>query len=129
MIPNAVEEVFRYEAPAPQIARSTSRNVELHGRTVPEGSVVMTIVGAANRDERRFADAERFDIHRRIGHHLSLSYGAHFCLGASLARLEGRIVLEELLQRFPDWDVDMAQARLAFTSVVRGWETLLETIG
>ena len=128
-VANAVEEVLRYEAPAPQIARVTSRDVDLHGRVVPEGSVVLTVVGAANRDERRFPNGDRFDIHRRIGHHLSLSYGAHFCLGASLARLEGRIVLEEVLQRFPDWEVDMTQARLAFTSVVRGWETLPATLG
>jgi cytochrome P450 len=127
-IPNAVEEVLRYEPPAQQIARVTSRDVELQGRVVPEGSVVVMVVGAANRDERRFADAERFDIHRRIGHHLSLSYGAHFCLGASLARLEGRVVLEELLRRFPDWEVDTTQARMAWTSVVRGWETLPATI-
>jgi cytochrome P450 len=128
-IPNAIEEVLRYEPPAPQIARVTSRDVELQGRVVPEGSVVLTVIGAANRDEHRFADAERFDIQRRIGHHLSLSYGAHFCLGASLARLEGRIVLEEVLKRFPDWEVDLTQARLAFTSVVRGWESLPATIG
>jgi cytochrome P450 len=127
-IANAVEEVLRYEPPAQQIARATSRDVELQGRVVPEGSVVVMVVGAANRDERRFADAERFDIHRKIGHHLSLSYGAHFCLGASLARLEGRVVLEELLQRFPDWEVDTTQARMAWTSVVRGWETLPATI-
>ena len=128
-IPNAVEEVLRYEPPAQQIARVTARDVEMHGGVMPEGSAVLTVIGAANRDERRFPDAERFDVDRRIGHHLSLSYGAHFCLGASLARLEGRIVLEELLQRFPDWEVDMTQARLAFTSVVRGWETLPATIG
>jgi cytochrome P450 len=127
-IANAVEEVLRYEPPAQQISRVTSRDVELHGQVVPEGSAVVMVVGAANRDERRFADAERFDINRRIGHHLSLSYGAHFCLGASLARLEGRVVLEEVLQRFPDWEVDMTQARMAWTSVVRGWETLPATI-
>ena len=128
-ISNAVEEVLRYEPPAQQISRVTSRDVELHGQVVPGGSAVVMIVGSANRDERRFADAERFDINRRIGHHLSLSYGAHFCLGASLARLEGRVVLEEVLQRFPDWEVDTAQARMAWTSVVRGWETLPATIG
>ena len=124
-----VEEVLRYEPPAQQISRVTSREVELHGQVVPGGSTVVMIVGAANRDERRFADAERFDINRRIGHHLSLSYGAHFCLGASLARLEGRVVLEEVLQRFPNWEVDTAQARMAWTSVIRGWETLPATIG
>ena len=128
-IPNAVEEVLRYEPPAQQISRVTSREVELHGKVVPGGSTVVMIVGAANRDERRFADAERFDINRRIGHHLSLSYGAHFCLGASLARLEGRVVLEEVLQRFPNWEVDTAQARMAWTSVIHGWETLPATIG
>jgi len=124
LIPNAVEELLRYEPPAPHVARYVSREVEHYGQTVSEGSVMMFLVGAANRDDRRFADGDRFDIRRDVGQHLTFGYGIHFCLGAALARLEGRIALDEVLQRFPAWDVDLGNARLSPTSTVRGWETL-----
>jgi cytochrome P450 len=123
LIPNAVEEILRYEPPAHGIARYVSRDVEYYGRTVPEGNAIVFLVAAANRDDRRFADGDRFDIHRRIARHLTFGYGAHHCLGAALARLEGRIALEELLERFPDWEVDLDDARLASSSV-RGWDAL-----
>jgi cytochrome P450 len=80
--------------------------------------------GAANRDDRKFENGDRFDIHRVIGHHLSFGYGSHFCLGAALARLEGRVALDEVLHRFPDWEVDWDHAEQAHTSTVRGWEKL-----
>ena len=124
LIPNAIEEILRFEPPAPHIGRYVTRDVELHGRTVPEGSAMLMLAGAANRDERRYPDAERFDIHRAIGQHLSFGYGVHFCLGASLARLEARVALEEVLKRFPDWEVDAGNARITPTSTVRGFETL-----
>jgi cytochrome P450 len=124
LIPNAIEELLRYEPPAPHVARYVSRDVEHYGETVPEGSVMMFLVGAANRDDRRFPDGDRFDIRRDIGQHLTFGYGIHFCLGAALARLEGRIALDEVLNRFPEWDVDLDNARLSPTSTVRGWETL-----
>jgi cytochrome P450 len=124
LIPNAIEELLRYEPPAPHVARYVSRDVEHYGQQVPEGSVMMFLVGAANRDDRRFHDSDRFDIRRDIGQHLTFGYGIHFCLGAALARLEGRIALEEVLQRFPEWDVDRDNARLSPTSTVRGWESL-----
>ncbi|MET9491262.1 cytochrome P450 [Nocardia sp. NPDC006630] len=125
LIPNAVEELLRFETPAPHIARYTTRDVEVHGRTVPEGSVMMMLVGAANRDHRQFApDGDVFDIHRDTRQHLTFSVGTHYCLGSALARLEGRIALEEILARFPEWEVDMANAKLSPTSTVRGWETL-----
>jgi cytochrome P450 len=124
LIPNAIEELLRYEPPAPHVARYVARDVEHHGQTVPEGSVMMFLVGAANRDDRRFPDGDRFDIHRDVGQHLTFGYGIHFCLGAALARLEGRIALDEVLTRFPEWEVDRANARLSPTSTVRGWETL-----
>ena len=124
LIPNAVEELLRYEAPSPIQARYVARDVEHHGQTVAEGSVMVLLNGSANRDERRFPDADRFDIHRRIGHHLSFGYGLHFCLGAALARLEGRVALDEVLQRFPEWEVDWDNAKMARTSTVRGWESL-----
>ena len=124
LIPNTIEELLRYEPPGPQLARYLPNDVELHGRTLAAGSVLLFIVAAANRDERRYQDPDRFDIHRAIGPHLTFGRGIHFCLGAALARLEGRIALDELLQRFPEWDVDLGRAKLAPTSTVRGWETL-----
>jgi len=124
LIPNAIEELLRYESPAPHVARYVSRDVEIHGRTVPAGSAMMFLIGSANRDDRRFPDGDRFDIHRKVDQHLTFGYGGHFCLGAALARLEGRVALEEILKRFPEWEVDRDNARLASTSTVRGWETL-----
>lgn len=124
LVPNAIEELLRYEPPAPHVARVLARPVELHGRTVPEGSAMLLLIGAANRDERRFPEPDRFDVGRDSTGHLTFGVGIHFCLGAALARLEGRVVLEELLRRFPEWDVDLADARLAPTSTVRGWERL-----
>jgi cytochrome P450 len=99
-------------------------DAEVQGQTVPEGSAILFLVGAANRDDRRFPDGDRFDIHRDAPSHLAFGYGPHFCLGAALARLEGRVALDEMLTRFPEWEVDMAGAKLAPTSTVRGWETL-----
>ena len=124
LIPNAIEELLRFESPGPQIGRYLPDDVELYGETVPAGSAILFVVSAANRDERRWADPDRFDIHRTIGQHLAFGYGIHYCLGAALARLEGRIALDELLARFPEWDVDMDRARIAPTSTVRGFETL-----
>jgi len=125
LIPNAIEELLRFEPPAPHVGRYVASDVELHGEVVPAGSAMLLLVGAANRDSRRYPDAERFDIHREIGQHLTFGYGAHYCLGAALARLEGRVALEEVLKRFPEWDVDWSrQPHLAPTSTVRGWESL-----
>ncbi len=124
LVPNAIEELLRYESPSPVQARYVTRDVELHGRTMPEGSVLLLLNAAANRDDRKFADPDRFDIHRTIDHHLAFGYGIHFCLGSHLARLEGRVALEEVLRRFPAWDVDWEHAEQAHTSTVRGWERL-----
>jgi len=124
LLPNAVEELLRYESPGPQIGRYLPEDVELHGETVPAGSALLFVVSAANRDERRYDDPDRFDVHRKVGQHLGFGYGTHYCLGAALARMEGRIALEELLNRFPEWDVDLDRAHIAPTSTVRGFETL-----
>jgi len=124
LIPNAVEELLRYEPPAPHVGRYVAQDAELQGETVPAGSAILLLVGAANRDEAKFPDGERFDIHRDTAGHLAFGYGPHFCLGASLARLEGRIALDEILDRFPEWDVDLTDARISPTSTVRGWETM-----
>ena len=128
LIPNAIEEVLRFEPPAPHVARYVARDVELYDQKVPEGSVMMFLPGAANRDDRRFPDGDRFDINRKVGQHLTFGYGSHFCLGAALARLEGRVALDEVLKRFPEWELDMSHARLSPTSTVRGWESLPVTV-
>jgi cytochrome P450 len=124
LLNNAIEEVLRYEAPSPVQARLTSREVDVLGEHLPEGSIVVLLNGSANRDERRFVDGDRFDIHREIGHHLSFGYGIHFCLGAALARLEGRIALDEVLNRWPEWELDRDGMKQAHTAHVRGWEKL-----
>lgn len=128
LIPGAIEELLRFEPPAPHVARYVTRDVEIHGQKVPAGSTMMMLIGAANRDHRQFApDGDVFDIHREAKQHLTFSLGTHFCLGSSLARLEGKIALEEILKRVPEWDVDYSQAKLSPTSTVRGWDTLPTT--
>jgi cytochrome P450 len=124
LLPNTVEELLRYEAPSPVQGRWTSRPVELHGTEVPAGSKVLLLTGAAGRDERKYPDAERFDIHRHFDNHVSFGFGIHFCLGAALARLEGRVALEEALRRHPDWEVDRDGAVRLHTSTVRGWSSV-----
>ncbi len=81
----------------------------------------MLLTGSAGRDERKYADADVFDVHRRFDRHVSFGYGVHFCLGAALARMEGKIALEETLARRPDWEVDLDRAVRLHTSTVRGW--------
>jgi cytochrome P450 len=124
LVPNAIEEVLRYEAPSPVNSRYVSRDVAHYDQVVPEGSVMVLLNGSANRDDRQFPDGDRFDIHREIGHHVSFGYGLHFCLGAALARLEGRVALDEVLKRWSHWEVDYDNAIQARTSTVRGWERL-----
>jgi cytochrome P450 len=121
LIPQVVEELLRYEAPSPVQARYVTKDVEHHDQVLPEGSVVLMLNGAANRDDRHFPNGDDFDIHRKIDHHLSFGYGLHFCLGAALARLEGRVALDEVLKRWQHWEVDYDNAVPALTSTVRGW--------
>jgi len=124
LVPNAIEEILRYEAPSPVQARYVMRDVELHGTRVAQGATVLLLNGSANRDEREFEDADRLDVRRTNVHHLSFGHGIHFCLGASLARLEGCVALEEILARWTDWEIDQARAEMARTSTVRGWKSL-----
>jgi cytochrome P450 len=128
LIPNAIEEILRFEPTGPFTARYVTRDVELYDRTVPAGSAILFIQAAANRDPDRFPDPDRFDIHR-VSQHMTFGVGAHYCLGAALARLEGRVAAEEILKAFPSWDVDWDSAELAQTSTVRGWKTLPLVIG
>jgi cytochrome P450 len=130
LIPKAVEELVRFEPPAPHVARYVTRDVEIHGRTVPAGSVMMMLIGAANRDGRQFPpDGDVFDINREQRPHLGFSVGAHYCLGSSLARLEGRVALEEILKRSPEWEVDLPNAVFSTTSTIRGWDSMPAFVG
>jgi cytochrome P450 len=123
LIPGAVEESLRYEPPSPVQARYVAQDAEHYGRVVPEGSFMLLLNASANRDEHQFTDPDRFDVHRR-GSHLSFGQGLHFCLGSALARLEARVAFEEVLKRWPDWEVDYANAERAHTASVRGWARL-----
>jgi cytochrome P450 len=125
LIPQAIEELLRYEPPAPHVARCVTRDVTCYDQTVPQGGVMMMLIGAACRDQRQFGpDSDEFNIHRPARQHLAFSVGTHFCLGSALARLEGRIALEEILKRIPEWEVDLTSAQLSPTSTVRGWESM-----
>jgi cytochrome P450 len=119
----AIDETLRFEPTGPHVARWVARDFEAYGQTVPAGSAMLLLFGAANRDPRRFANPDVFDIHR-TNSHLTFGKGMHYCLGANLARLEGRVALDELLNRWPEWGIDYETARLAPTSTVRGWEEI-----
>jgi cytochrome P450 len=112
-ISGAIEEFLRYDSPVQGLARTTTAPVTLHGVTIPEGSKVLLLFGSANRDERSIREADRFDVLRAPNPHLAFGFGAHFCLGANLARLEARVAFEELLARLPDYR--MTQSRVART--------------
>jgi cytochrome P450 len=125
LVPNAIEEILRFESPAPHVGRCIARrDLVVRDMQVPEGGVMVFLLGSANRDDRRFPEGDRFDIHREVGRHLTFGNGIHLCMGSALARMEGRIALEELLARIPEWEIDLDNARLSPTSTVRGWETL-----
>jgi len=124
LVRGAIEELLRFESPSPVQARYMTADAEHCGTVVPAGSVMLALTAAANRDERQFPEPDRFDVTRDAPVHLAFGYGIHFCLGSHLARLEGRIALEEVLARFPEWEVDWDHAVRAHTSTVRGWEQL-----
>jgi cytochrome P450 len=125
LIPTAIEELLRYEPPGPHVARYVATdNVSFQGQVIPAGSALLLMLASANRDERHFEDPDSFDIHRKPGGHLTFGRGPHFCVGSPLARLEGRVALEEVLKRWPEWDIDMSAARRSRTSTVRGWDSM-----
>ena len=119
-MPNAVEETLRWDAPSQFQGRTLTRDVELHGVTMPAGDFVLLLTGSANRDEREYSQPERFDVQRLIERPLGFGHGPHVCLGAALARLETRIAIEELLRLFPDFEVDEANVVRMHSSNVRG---------
>jgi cytochrome P450 len=120
LIPGAVEEFLRYDPPVQGLARTTTRPVTLHGVTIPEDRKVLLLFASANRDERRIPDPDRFDVTRHPNPHLAFGYGTHFCLGASLARLEARVAFEELLARLPDYRVQPGPIARLCSGPIRG---------
>lgn len=129
LVRNAIEEVLRCEPNTLQNCRYVAADFELYGQVVPAGSIMVTLTPSANRDERHFTDPDRFDVRRKIDHHLSFGFGAHYCLGQALARLEGRIALEEVLKRFPEWDLDLDRATFSYHPDNRGYDSLPVTTG
>jgi cytochrome P450 len=125
-IPAAVEELLRYEPPSQYQVRTATRDVTLHDNTIPAGSSVLLVTGSATRDERMFPDPDRLDIdrERKMGFNLALGYGIHSCLGAALARMEGRIALEALLDMIPEYEVDRDGLRRVAMSNVCGWSNV-----
>jgi cytochrome P450 len=121
LISNAVEETLRYEAPSPIQGRWVARDVEIHGTVVPRGSKMALLNGSGDRDERHFVDPDRYDVRRTIDRHLAFGYGIHFCIGAALARLEGRVAIAETLKRFPSWVIDESRIKRIHTTTVRGY--------
>ncbi len=124
LLSRCVEEILRYDTPVPGFFRTLSREVELHDVAMPSGGKVLLMYGSANRDDRVFADPDRFDLDRRGEPHIAFGHGAHFCLGAALARLEARVVLEEVLAHAPTWDVDLERSVRLRSAYARGFESL-----
>jgi cytochrome P450 len=124
LLPNVIDETLRFEPTGHAIARYVTEDIEYYGTTVPAGNPILLSMASANRDPRRFENPDVYDIYRKDVQHLTFGYGLHFCLGSHLARLEGRVALDELLNRWPEWDVDYSGIRLAPTSTVRGWERM-----
>jgi cytochrome P450 len=124
LLTRAIDETLRFEPTGPHVGRYTIRDYEAYGTTVPAGSAVLLLFGAANRDPLRYKDPDTFNLRRDNISHLTFGKGVHYCLGANLARLEGTVALDELLNRWPEWEIDYDSLKLAPTSTVRGWERL-----
>jgi cytochrome P450 len=123
-----IEETLRYDPSSQMVARTATADIELHGVRIPAGGRVLLLIGSANRDEEVFPDAASYDIGRDTTEMVSFGVGRHFCLGASLARLEARVALGELVRRVEDYDVDPDRARRVHSVNVRGFESLPTTV-
>jgi cytochrome P450 len=119
-IPRAIEEFLRYDSPVQGLARTLAAQVTLHGVAIPADGKVLLLFGSANRDERMIPEPERFDVLREPNPHLAFGFGAHFCLGANLARLEARVAFEELLARLPDYRMTESRVQRTCSGPIRG---------
>jgi hypothetical protein len=124
LLPDAVHETLRIDMPTQMLGRTIARDFEMHGHTLRAGSGLLFLWGSANRDEREFADPDRFDIQRRAPRILSFGHGQHMCLGAHVARLEGRVLLEEVLRAMPEYEIDEAGIQRLRSEFFRGFAAL-----
>jgi len=124
LIQTAVEELLRYDGPVQRTGRMATADVEIGGKQIPKGSVVVAAIGAANRDPAQFPDPERLDIARRDNRHIAFGFGIHFCLGAPLARIEGQVAIGTLLRRMPALELVSGTPEWRESSVLRGLKTL-----
>ncbi|MEW6270434.1 MAG: cytochrome P450 [Thermodesulfobacteriota bacterium] len=124
LVPAWVEETLRYDPSTQLLARTVRGEYELHGRRMRDGERVLILIGAANRDERVFRDPDVYDLRRDASAHLAFGKGTHFCMGASLARLEGRIALEEVRRRLPDFEIDASGLVRVHSTNVRGFAAM-----
>jgi cytochrome P450 len=124
LIPNWIEETLRYDNSTQLMARTATRDLELHGEKILRGEKVLLLIGAANRDERVFAQPDVFDLHRDTSESLAFGRGVHFCLGAALARLEARVSLEEVTRRLPFYRIDASGLQRVHSTNVRGFSAL-----
>jgi cytochrome P450 len=124
LFPTAIEELLRFDGPVQATVRVTSEDVEIDGHELAEGSFVLVGIGAANHDPAVFAEPERLDVGRDPNPHLAFGFGAHFCLGAQLARLEGEIALRALVERFPGMELATDAPRYRPNPVLRGLVSL-----
>ena len=129
LMPNAVEEMLRWDPPSHYQGRWTTRDVRVGDTVIPADQRVILVTGSAVHDERKYPDPDAFDIHRDIDRHVSFGFGRHLCLGASLARLETRIAFEELLKRFPDFAIDESGVERKVGPNVRGLSRLPLVVG
>ena len=123
-MPAAFHEALRYDMPTQMLGRTVVREMEFHGQRITPGEKLMFLWASANRDERQFERADQFDVHRGLPKILSFGHGAHSCLGAHIARMEGKVLLEELLTAFPDYEVVEDQASRLRSEFFRGFRSL-----
>jgi cytochrome P450 len=120
LLPSAVEESLRCESPVQRVVRVASRDIEIAGKMIPKGAILVAIIAAANRDPERFLDPDRFDVGREPNHHLAFGWGVHFCIGAALARLEAPIAIHGLLRRFPHIELQDDEPMWRDSAEIRG---------
>ena len=128
VIPNAVEELLRFEAPSPVNGRWVMKDTEIHGTKIPKDSKMLLINASANRDPREYSNPDKLEVRRDIKRHITFGYGPHFCLGASLARLEAKVALAETLKRWPEWEIDESGLKMVRTTTVRGYANVPVTV-
>jgi len=129
LVPGAFDEILRYDMPTQLLGRTLLHDVELHGETMRAGQAVVFLYASANRDSREFQDPDRFDVTRRPPRILSFGAGAHQCLGRHVARMEGRVCFEEILARFPHYELDLDRAVRLHTEFVQGFSSLPVRLG